>query len=169
MEAAAKAKNLANFEQIGEWGRAGGALFMFYRPTATGAVRTIDALAPAFDLRSEKRVKQALRKRNRFGTPSLAEVNKTYTEYNKQRKNARITAGAAMGFGYLMYMLAYASSGDDEEGRNKVLTDDTSRWVRTMRFNTGIRMAGKDLVIQIPWGFGFGAFAAIGAQVAEKT
>jgi len=169
VEAAAKAKNLANFEQIGEWGRAGGALFMFYRPTATGAVRTIDALAPAFDLRSEKRVKQALRKRNRFGTPSLAEVNKIYTEYNKQRKNARITAGAAMGFGYLMYMLAYASAGDDEEGRNKVLTDDTSRWVRTMRFNTGIRIAGKDLVIQIPWGFGFGAFAAIGAQTAALS
>lgn len=166
VEASATAKNLANFEQIGDWGRVGGAYFMYFRATATGAVRTIDALAPAFDWRSEKRVKQAIEKRERYGKLKPDQIDKTYASYNKQRKNARITAAAATGFGYLMYSLAYLSAGDDEEGRNKVLTDDTSRWVRTMRFNTGIKVNGKDLVIQIPWGFGFGAFAAIGAQTA---
>jgi hypothetical protein len=44
------AKNLANFEQVGRWGKQAGALFMFFRPAATGAVRAIEALAPAFRL-----------------------------------------------------------------------------------------------------------------------
>jgi hypothetical protein len=39
-------KNLANFEQVGTWGRAAGAAFMFFRPSATGAVRAIEALVP---------------------------------------------------------------------------------------------------------------------------
>ena len=47
--AATYAKNLANFEQVGEMGRSMGALFMFFRPSATGAVRAIEAFAPAFD------------------------------------------------------------------------------------------------------------------------
>jgi len=164
IEAAAFAKNLANFEQIGELGRVGGAMYMFYRPTATGAVRAIEAVYPAFDFRSEKSIKQAMRKSERYGTMSLEQIKKAYEKYNKQRMNARITLGAALGFGYTMYMLAFASSGDDDEGRNKVLTDDTARWVRTARFNTGLKVNGKDLVIQIPWGFGVGAFASIGAQ-----
>jgi hypothetical protein len=47
-KAAAYAKNLANFEQVGEYGRGLGALFMFFRPSATGAVRAIEAALPAF-------------------------------------------------------------------------------------------------------------------------
>lgn len=50
-EASAKAigyaKALANFEQVGELGRAMGAAFMFFRPAATGAARAIEALVPA--------------------------------------------------------------------------------------------------------------------------
>ncbi len=42
--AVAYAKNLANFENIGLQGRTLGALFMFFRPSATGAVRALDAL-----------------------------------------------------------------------------------------------------------------------------
>lgn len=169
IEAAAFAKNLANFEQIGELGKVGGAMYMFYRPTATGAVRAIEAVYPAFDFRSEKSIKQAMRKSERYGTMSLEQIKKAYEQYNKQRMNARITLGAALGFGYTMYMLAFASSGDDEEGRNKVLTDDTARWVRTARFNTGLKVNGKDLVVQIPWGFGTGAFASMGAQFAALS
>lgn len=168
-EAAAFAKNMANFEQVGDIGKIGGALYMFYRPTATGAVRAIEAIYPAFDLRSQKAIMQAMRKSSRYGTLSLEQIRKSYEVYNKQRMNARITLGAALGFGYTMYMLAFASSGDDEEGRNKVLTDDTARWVRTARFNTGLQMNGKDLVVQIPWGFGTGAFASIGAQIAALS
>jgi hypothetical protein len=47
-QATAYAKNLANFEQIGEHGRLAGALFMFFRPAATGAVRALDSLLPYF-------------------------------------------------------------------------------------------------------------------------
>ena len=46
-------KNLANFEQVGQWGKAAGAAFMFFRPAATGAVRAIDALRPAFGFDEE--------------------------------------------------------------------------------------------------------------------
>ena len=54
-KAAAEAKNLANFEQTGEWGKTAGALFMFFRPAATGAMRAIQAIAPAFmDVRQAK-------------------------------------------------------------------------------------------------------------------
>jgi hypothetical protein len=53
--------------------------------------------------------------------------------------------------------MAYMMAGEDEEERNKVLTDDPARWVRNARFNTGIEVAGRDLVIQQAWGFGNGA------------
>jgi hypothetical protein len=45
IEAANKTKNLANFENVGEWGRGLGSWFMFFRQSATGAVRAVDALA----------------------------------------------------------------------------------------------------------------------------
>lgn len=43
-EAAAYTKNLANFEQSGEYGRTMGALFMFFRPSVTGALRSLEAI-----------------------------------------------------------------------------------------------------------------------------
>jgi hypothetical protein len=46
VKAAAYVKNLANFEQVGLWGKSLGAIFMFFRPSATGAVRAIESLAP---------------------------------------------------------------------------------------------------------------------------
>ena len=42
--AVAETKNLSNFEQTGEMGRILGSLFMFFRPSATGAVAALDAL-----------------------------------------------------------------------------------------------------------------------------
>lgn len=44
-KAAAYSKGLANFEQIGQWGKWMGAWFMFSRPSATGASRLYDALS----------------------------------------------------------------------------------------------------------------------------
>jgi hypothetical protein len=44
-KAAAYSKDLANFEQIGQWGKWMGAWFMFSRPSATGASRLYDALS----------------------------------------------------------------------------------------------------------------------------
>jgi len=55
-------------------------------------------------------------------------------------------------------------SGDDDEERNKVATDDPERWTRFARFDIG-----EDKVLQIPWGFGLGGFAAIGAQMAALS
>lgn len=43
--AVAETKNLSNFEQTGEMGRILGSLFLFFRPSATGAVAALDALA----------------------------------------------------------------------------------------------------------------------------
>jgi hypothetical protein len=43
-EATAYVKNLANFEQSGEKGRAIGAMYMFYRPSMTGAMRSLKAI-----------------------------------------------------------------------------------------------------------------------------
>jgi hypothetical protein len=40
-----------------------------------------------------------------------------------------------------------------------------ARWVRFARFNTGVKVAGQDLVLQMPWGFGNGALASAGAQI----
>jgi arsenate reductase-like glutaredoxin family protein len=57
-------------------------------------------------------------------------------------------------------------AGEDDEGRNKAATDDMARWVRFARFNTGIEVAGRDVVFQTPWGFGPGAIASAGAQMA---
>ncbi|NBX51362.1 hypothetical protein EBT25_15910 [bacterium] len=53
-EAAGYIKNLANFEQVGDLGRGLGALYMFIRPAATGAVRAIEAVSPAFILNVNK-------------------------------------------------------------------------------------------------------------------
>jgi hypothetical protein len=55
VQAAAETKNLANFEKAGEKARELGALYMFIRPSATGAVRAIETVAPA--LTSEKQAR----------------------------------------------------------------------------------------------------------------
>jgi hypothetical protein len=65
------------------------------------------------------------------------------------------------GVGSLIYLMSAAMSEDDEDGRNKTATDDLARWTRFARFH----IPGTDIVFQIPWGFGLGAFAAAGAQV----
>jgi Large polyvalent protein associated domain 38 len=71
-----------------------------------------------------------------------------------------------MGMGYLTYQMAHAMADDDDEkddlGRNKIATDDMSRWTKFARFY----IPGIERPIQIPWGFGLGAFAALGAQMA---
>jgi hypothetical protein len=69
------------------------------------------------------------------------------------------------GAGAFAYMMAQMMAGEDDEGRNKVEIDDMARWVRFARFNTGIEVGGRDLVFQVPWGFGPGAIASAGAQL----
>jgi hypothetical protein len=85
---------------------------------------------------------------------------KKFIEQAKRGKNA---SAAIFGFGVAMYYLAYAGAGEDEYGRNRVAIDDMSRWQRDARFFVG---EGVNDIITLPWGFGMGAFAAFGAQIA---
>ena len=167
--AAMYVKDLANFEQFGENGRAVASWFMFFRPAATGAARAIEATIPAFTPMSVavKRLPHSIKS----DPEAVAEFKRNY---NKKRLYSAITTAGAMGLGYYVYGLAAASAPDDELGRNSVKTDNMDQWVRNARFpipkeltrSLGIQ---KDVVFQIPWGFGQGAFASAGAQIAAAN
>lgn len=156
VKAAAYVKNLANFEQVGKYGRAAGAFFMFFRPSATGAVRAAEALAPLF--RSVDAAWDALP----AAAKELPNARKAFEEsFYKQKRAAAGMIMSLAGMGSAVYLMALAMAGDDDEGRNEVSTDDMARWARYARFH----IPGTETVFQIPWGFGLGSFAAAGAQV----
>jgi len=159
-------KNLANFEQVGEYGKAMGAFYMFFRPAATGAVRAVEAVAPAFT--SLKSAESRL-------PPEIAKDEAAKELYLKNfkelKRNAQFMSTALFGLGMLAYTMAYMTADDDDLGRNAVATDNMEQWTRFARFHIprGISEAmglKEPLVFQIPWGFGLGAFAAAGAQLA---
>jgi hypothetical protein len=162
IRAVAYAKNLANFEQVGDFGKTMGAFYMFYRPAATGAVRAIESVIPAF-----RTLEGAI-----AGLPSTIKDDpqalKTYKEnYAARQRNARITLAASAASGMIVYAMAQMLADDDDLGRNKVEADNMQQWTRFARFHLPESLTGvKDYVIQIPWGFGLGAFAAAGAQLA---
>jgi hypothetical protein len=164
--AAVFTKNLANFEQVGDYGKAMGAFYMFFRPAATGAVRAVEAVAPAFT--SLKAAEARLPPEIAKDEPAKEAYLKNYKEL---QKNARIMSSALFGLGMLAYTMAYMTADDDDLGRNAVATDNMEQWTRFARFHIprGISEAmglKEPLVFQIPWGFGLGAFAASGAQIA---
>jgi hypothetical protein len=159
IQAVEYAKNLANFEQVGRWGKNAGALFMFFRPAATGAVRAIEALAPAFSRINEAEFRANEKERGM----SEKQIDEALTALKARQQHARVMAAALTGVGVSMFLMASMMSGDDDQGRNKVLSDDMSRWTRYARFP----IPGTDIILQIPWGFGLGSFAAAGAQIAS--
>ena len=164
--AAEYTKNLANFEQVGEWGKAMGAAFMFFRPAATGAVRALDAVLPAFTnyTNAQKKVTADLMKaRGGAMKASPAEIDKAIKDAYKKSSDARAMSAGLLGMGMAVYVMALMLSDDDDQERNKVATDDPARWTRNARFF----LPGMDNAIQIPWGFGLGSFAATGAQLAS--
>jgi len=168
VRAAAYAKNLANFEQVGELGKAMGAFYMFFRPAATGAVRAIESLAPAWP-GSLERALEGLPPEIKSDATALATFEKNYAE---KQKNARIMTGGLVGLGIMAYFMASMMSDDDELGRNAVLNDNMQQWTRYARFHipqdiTKAMGINNPVVFQIPWGFGLGAFAASGAQIAS--
>ena len=63
-----------------------------------------------------------------------------------------------------MYMMSYVTAGDDDMGRNRLATDDMTRWSRNARFFVG---SGPNDIINMAWGFGHGALPAMGAQIAS--
>ena len=165
IRAAAFAKNLANFEQVGEWGKAMGAFYMFFRPSATGAVRAIEAVAPAF-----RSVDKALQ--DAIGTVSGLAENKEAQEtfrrnYMEKKRNAQKMVGVLIGMGMTAYAMAALAADDDDMGRNDVLNDNMDQWTRFARFPLPRWLSEDRTPVQIPWGFGLGAFAAAGAQFAS--
>jgi hypothetical protein len=167
IQAAAETKNLANFEKVGSIGRELGAAFMFFRPSAMGAARAIETVAPAF--MTEEMMKRQM-PGNIQDDPAASAL---YLEnYKKLRTNAQVMTSALMGMGYIMYLMSMMMAPDDEWKRNSVRSDDMQQWTKFARFHlpdeVSKQIFGKDsknIVLQMPWGFGLGAFAAIGAQI----
>jgi hypothetical protein len=170
VEASARAvsfsKNLANFEQVGEWGKAMGALYMFFRPSATGAARSLQAITPAFT--SLQSAVDALPPSVRSNPAALETYKKNYAI---QKRNAQIMMGSLIALGFFAHTMSKMMAPDDDLGRNAVDADDMDRWTRYARFHIPNSLSvpmglGKDIVFQMPWGMGLGAFAAAGAQLS---
>lgn len=183
IQAAAYAKNLANFEQVGEWGKTLGGFFMFFRPSATGAVRAMEAIAPAFQSLPQARMRlpefaRAANIREKLKDTTLPEKTRKELEaelkenekyistfesnFAERQKNAKVMTTALIGMGFAVYLMSKMMADDDDLGRNKVSTDDMSRWTKFARFF----FPGFETPVQIPWSFGLGGLAAAGAQIA---
>ena len=164
----AETKELANFESVGEYGRMLGAAYMFIRASATGAAAAIEATAPAFRFGSLQSMVDELPEAIR---DDQVAVDKFIAEYKKRQTNARIMVAALTSFGAATYFLSMASADDDDWKRNTTATDNMQQWTRFARFHVPAKVSqalglGKDVVFQIPWGFGLGSFASMGAQMA---
>lgn len=153
-------KELANFESVGVYGREAGALFMFFRPAATGAFRAMDALMPIFvDVETMiNRMPEALRN-------DQAAVTKYRQEYAQLRDNASKMLYGLLGVGFMLYMMAWMLSDEEEGQRNRVATDDMAQWVRNLRIPLGSLGGPDNKFLQLPWGFGLGSFMSMGAQI----
>ena len=166
-ESAAFTLNLANFSQQGEWGKIMGGLYMFSKPSSTGAVRAFEAVLPAFT--TVKRAMQDL--------PPVIENNsiakaKYQETFEKRQFNARVMTTTLIASGMGLFALSMMGAPDDEWERNATRTDNMEQWTRYARFHIPNEVSeriglGKDIVFQIPWGFGPGAFASAGAQFAS--
>ena len=169
VEAAAWTKNLANFEKAGEHAREMGALYMFIRASATGAVRAAEAALPAF--RTMNMAINDLPPEIRNNPEALANFK---AEYAVLQRNAKVMIGALIGMGFMAFWMSSLMSPDDEWKRNNVKHDNMQQWTRFARFHIPNEVSqrlgiGRDVVFQLPWGFGLGAFAAIGSQLAGVT
>jgi hypothetical protein len=168
-QAAAETKNLANFEKVGSIGKELGALYMFFRPSAMGAARAIETVAPAF--MSEERMLANMPANLRGDTAAQA---KYLENYKQLRTNARYMSVSLMGMGLIGYFMSMMMAPDDEWKRNSVRNDDMQQWTKFLRFHIPDAVAkqifgnnSRDVVFQMPWGYGLGAFAAMGAQIGS--
>lgn len=166
------AKNLANFEKRGAAKAAKrlSAMYAFFAPSATGAVRNLDALAPAF--KDVETMVSELPAKIKNDPQAVAAYRKNY---EKLRENARGAMGIYFAAGMMGYFIALslgtlALGGDDEEKKNAVADDEMELWTRNLRLPLNWFMEGegkRERFFQIPWGFGMGSFAAAGAQIAS--
>jgi len=160
IKAASYSKNLMNFELVGESSKKAAGLYMFLRPSITCAVRTMDSLAPAFGNAEAafSRVQESIRSQ-----PGAKEA--FLKDYAERKSNAKAMLWGTMASGAALYTTALAFAQDDDMGRNKVAVDDMQLWNRSIRLPLGAAFTNKENeFLQIPWGFGFGAFASFGAQ-----
>jgi len=79
-----------------------------------------------------------------------------------------------MGMGLIGYFMSMMMAPDDEWKRNSVRNDDMQQWTKFLRFHIPDAVAkqifgnnSRDVVFQMPWGYGLGAFAAMGAQIGS--
>ena len=146
------AKNLANFEQVGEYGKIFGAFYMFARPAATGAVRAIEALTPLF--------------RATIGGEKFDDTLEGRA-LAQQAKTGGIMVLGLLGLGAASYAMSVMMADDDDDNRNRTATDDMDRWQKYMRFHIPKALVGgkEDVILQMRWGYGLGAFASAGAQI----
>jgi len=154
------AKRLSNFEERGLHGDMIGAWFMFFRPSAVGIVRAFESLSAALQ---RKDVAQSNLPDFIKGNPeALAEWS---ANFDKRRSGAMGMMAAGVGMGYAVWHMSALLAGDDED--NPTREDDPARWTRFARFDLSSLPGFKEGdVLQIPWGFGPGGFAAVGAQLA---
>lgn len=165
-EAANETKELTNFEASGDWGRTLGAFYTFVRPAATGGVAFLDAAMPGLPFMKAEDFSKLAPKALQENATAMDEFEKTFKE---KQKFARQTMLISTAFGASIVLMAAAMADDDDKGRNEVDTDDTSQWVRGMRLPTswfGGKSEHRNDFVTLPWGFGFGGFAAAGAQLA---
>jgi hypothetical protein len=164
--AASITKNLLNLEAAGRYSKDMASWFGLFKAEATGAARQIDALMTPLFTTPEKWIA------DNYGTLNGPDKQKALEFWKERRTNAILMSMAAMGFGYAAHKMARAVAETDDEGRNLVGEDDKAQWVRNLRVPTTIlgplkdKLGPNDKFINIPWGFGTGAFASIGAQIS---
>jgi hypothetical protein len=129
-------------------------------------VRGIETVAPAF---TREKYAKANIPANIAADPVAAE--KYMAEFKKLRTNAQLMTGALIGMGYGLWWMSAMMAPDDEWERNSTKNDNMQQWTKYARFHIPNSVSeamgmGKDVVFQLPWGFGLGAFASIGAQIA---
>jgi len=191
-EAAAFALNLLDFSKVGKYGREISAMYMFTRPSFTGAVNAIDALRPAFQFDTKKafarlepeiqakfdttKLAEEIRTLEQSATPDQAKITAlkeeigkrqdAYADFEKQHRSKQMTALGAASFavatGAALYHMAAAAAGEDSEGRNRVSKDDMSRWTRDLR----LPVLGEHDFFNVPWGYGVSGLMSLGAQFA---
>ena len=183
LRAATETKGLFNPELSGIHTKSLSSWFGFFRASATGAVRQIDSIMVPLFMSSDDWI------RNTYGTkyqrtkntplnailtnPKELASAKAYWEV--RRKNAFLMAIASLGFGMAAHQMAKAVAGKDEKGDNTVSKDNYALWTRSLRIPTTIlgsdaTALGKDTkFISIPWVYGAGSFAAIGAQISAMA
>ena len=151
-------KNLANFELSGKLGREMGSLYEFSRASSTGAVRGLDAFSYGMPGALERAIAEM--PENIKNNPEAKQAFEK--EYDARQTRSRVLMAAMVGMGYVGYMAILGGSGDDDQGNNIVAKDDSSRWIRNFR----IPIPGSDFDAQVPYGYGYGQLAAVGAQIA---